>query len=70
MRYFNPLVSRGARLHAGVFEQLGIVISIHAPCTGRDNIAVIETSFLLTISIHAPHAGCDAWVCCSMSVRV
>ena len=58
--HFNPRAPYGARRLERCGQAARPGISIHAPHTGRDHIAVSAGGALHRISIHAPHTGRDA----------
>ena len=55
---FNPRAPYGARHASELLQGVWLVISIHAPHTGRD-LAVGGAYETRMISIHAPHTGRD-----------
>ena len=59
VRYFNPRSPCGERRRPGVRMQCAVVISIHAPRAGSDQMAICRSSRESVISIHAPRAGSD-----------
>ena len=59
-RYFNPRSLHGERPYESSGQRVLVLISIHAPCTGSDGIAVCGWVTPVQISIHAPCTGSDA----------
>ena len=62
--HFNPRAPYGAR-QKNTPLRLTILISIHAPHTGRDVLQSGLTCCTCSISIHAPHTGRDAAIPCT-----
>ena len=58
-RYFNPRTPCGVRLRELCHFKFVILISIHAPHAGCDDMERMVSGRKSSISIHAPHAGCD-----------
>ena len=59
VRDFNPRSLHGERLDVLRNVNLYLLISIHAPCTGSDNLTA-PADDSASISIHAPCTGSDA----------
>ena len=57
---FNPRAPYGARPAKQLLQAVKLIISIHAPHTGRDRTAQRLRVLRGGISIHAPHTGRDA----------
>ena len=64
---FNPRAPYGARRRAVSVDNRRVQISIHAPHTGRDLLAIVATLCANLISIHAPHTGRDCTLLLSCS---
>ena len=69
-RDFNPRSPHGERPGAGLPNQPGHDISIHAPRTGSDHNRALLLSSTSCISIHAPRTGSDHHVGADQAVRV
>ena len=57
--HFNPRSHCRERLATGVSLQKPIIISIHVPIAGNDNLLHLQLIFQHNISIHVPIAGND-----------
>ncbi len=62
-RYFNPRAPCGARPEGSIRRAHDVVISTHAPRTGRDVHLLLATASQDGISTHAPRTGRDP--CCT-----
>ena len=57
-RFQSTRPARGATV-ALKAEGVGLIVSIHAPRTGRDALSDTQRLMLRVVSIHAPRAGRD-----------